>query len=93
MIPPDVLNSSGLCIHRISKAGFDAILKNGQSAKCPVAGCKTQWTRSNGRPDDEFRYQMERFYRVKEATAPNLGASQVDVELDADDGDDGYTQL
>jgi hypothetical protein len=88
----NLINFSDLCIHRISKAGFDAILKNRQSAKCPVAGCKTQWTRSNGRPDNEFRYQMERFYRVKEATAPNAGATQVDVELD-DGDDDGYTQL
>ena len=79
-------NSS--CSHRIDKASLQSILRGGASALCPIAGCNKKWTTA-AQPDEDFKYEMDRFFRVTQSQTQSQGSVENVQSLD----DEEYTNV
>ena len=76
------------CLHRLDEESFKAMIKKDASAKCPTPGCSKLWTKGSASHDEDFQYEMERFFRTKSNTQPEERANTISI-----DEDEEYTRL
>lgn len=88
-------NVKAKCIHRVSKAGFEQMMKktcqnrgitrDKASLQCPVTGCRGLWTDADTVLDEEMVARMEMHGRSQaNLTQQQLHSSQEDA-IDLDD--------
>ena len=70
------------------------IKKSKGNWKCGISGCNAMWNARNVRKDDILNTQMERWYRLHNASqAASNNARVENLDVDDDQENEGFTQL
>jgi len=66
------------CKHHVDKTSFAAMVQHAKGGIpiCPVPGCTAKWQKNSVSEDEDFLFEMERFFRTKQNESCSQPMSQ-----------------